>query len=67
MKKSYISFPESGHLDPETTANISNQNKNINFNINENEENEENDENDELHSEEDIPLKVCQLKTEKGN
>ena len=62
MKRSYIAYPESGHLYPETTANISNQNKNINFNINENEE-----ENSEIYSEEDVPLKVSQLKTEKGN
>ena len=34
----------------------------INFNINENEE-----ENSEIYSEEDVPLKVSQLKTEKGN
>ena len=64
MKRSYISYPEQGHLYPETTANISNQNKNINFNIN---ENEENNENEEIYSEEDVPLKVSQLKTEKGN
>ena len=64
MKKSYIAYPESGHLYPETTANISNQNKNINFNIN---EKEENNENGEIYSEEDVPLKVSQLKTEKGN
>ena len=64
MKRSYIAYPESGHLYPETTANISNQNKNINFNIN---ENEENNENSEIYSEEDVPLKVSQLKTEKGN
>jgi hypothetical protein len=64
MKSSNISYPESRHLYPETTANISNQNKNINFNIN---ENEENGENDEIYSEEDVPLKVSQLKTEKGN
>ena len=64
IKRSYISYPESGHLYPETTANISNQNKNINFNINENDENEENN---ELNSDDDVPLKVSQLKTEKGN
>jgi len=64
MKRSYIAYPESAHLYPETTANISNQNKNINFNIN---ENEENNENNEIYSEEDVPLKVSQLKTEKGN
>ena len=64
IKRSYISYPESGHLYPETTANISNQNKNINYNINENDENEENN---ELNSDDDVPLKVSQLKTEKGN
>jgi len=64
IKKNFISFPESNYLYPETTANISNQNKNINFNIN---ENEENDENNELVSDEDVPLKVSQLKTEKKN
>ncbi len=64
MKRSYVAYPESGHLYPETTANISNQNKNINFNIN---ENEENNENGEIYSEEDVPLKVSQLKSEKGN
>ena len=64
IKRSYISYPESGHLYPETTANISNQNKNINFNIN---ENEENNENGEIYSEEDVPLKVSQLKSEKSN
>ena len=64
MKRSYISYPESNHLYPETTANISNQNKNINFNIN---ENEENNEIGELSSDEDVPLKVSQLKSEKGN
>ena len=63
-KSSNISYPESRHLYPETTSNISNQNKNINFNIN---ENEENNENNEIYSEEDVPLKVSQLKTEKGN
>ena len=61
---SNISYPESRHLYPETTANISNQNKNINFNINENEEKENNS---EIYSDEDVPLKVSQLKTEKGN
>ena len=64
MKSSNISYPESRHLYPETTANISNQNKNINFNINENEEKEDNS---EIISNEDVPLKVSQLKTEKGN
>ena len=64
MKRSYVAYPESGHLYPETTANISNQNKNINFNIN---ENEENNENGGIYSEEDVPLKVSQLKSEKGN
>ena len=64
MKRSYIAYPESAHLYPETTANNSKQIKNINFNIN---ENEENGENDEIYSEEDVPLKVSQLKTEKGN
>jgi len=64
MKRSYIAYPESGHLYPETTANISSQNKIINFNIN---ENEENNESDEINSERDIPLKVSQLNTEKGN
>ena len=64
MKSSNISYPESKHLYPETTANISNQNKNINFNINENEEKEDNS---EIISNEDVPLKVSQLKTEKGN
>ena len=59
-----ISYPESRHIYPETTANISNQNKNINFNINENEEKEDNS---EIYSDEDVPLKVSQLKTEKGN
>ena len=63
-KSSNISYPESRHLYPETTANISNQNKNINFNINENEEKENNS---EIYSDEDVPLKVSQLKTEKGN
>ena len=63
-KSSNISYPESRHLYPETTANISNQNKNINFNINENEEKEDNS---EIISNEDVPLKVSQLKTEKGN
>ena len=64
MKSSNISYPESRHLYPETTANISNPNKNINFNINENEEKEDNS---EIISNEDVPLKVSQLKTEKGN
>ena len=64
MKSSNTSYPESRHLYPETTANISNQNKNINFNINENEEKEDNS---EIISNEDVPLKVSQLKTEKGN
>ena len=64
MKRSYISYPESGHLYPETTANISSQNKNINFNIN---ENKENNESEEVNSDRDIPLKVSQLNTEKGN
>ena len=63
-KSSNISYPESRHLYPETTANISNQNKNINFNINENEEKENNS---EIYSDEDVPLKASQLKTEKGN
>ena len=64
MKRSYISYPESGHLYPETTANISSQNKNINFNIN---ENKENNESEEVNSDRDIPLKVSQLNIEKGN
>ena len=64
MKRSYIAYPESAHLYPETTANNSKQIKNINFNIN---ENEENNENGEIYSEEDVPLKVSQLKSEKGN
>ena len=64
IRRTNISYPESNHLYPETTANISNQNKNINFNIN---ENEENDEIGELYSDEDVPLKVSQLKSEKAN
>ena len=64
IRRTNISYPESYHLYPETTANISNQNKNINFNIN---ENEENDEIGELYSDEDVPLKVSQLKSEKAN
>ena len=64
MKRPYIAYPESGHLYPETTANISSQNKIINLNIN---ENEKNNKSDEINSEREIPLKVSQLNTEKGN
>ena len=78
IKHSYIVYTDTDHLFPETTANISNQNKNINFNYNINNnsnsnnnninnENEENEEELEISSNDDAPLKVSQLKTEKRN
>jgi hypothetical protein len=67
IKRSYIVYTDSDHLYPETTANISNQNKKIDFNYNNNNDNEENEEEIEESSNEDAPLKVSQLKTEKRN
>ena len=71
-KYSYVIYSDSSKIFPETTVNASNQNKNINFNLNSNEnmqkkENEENEEEEEASSNDDAPLKVSQLKTEKRN
>lgn len=68
-RHSYVVYTDSDHLFPETTVNASDKNKNFNFNLNnnENEIENENEENEETNSNDDAPLKVSQLKTEKRN
>jgi len=66
-RHSYVVYTDSDHLFPETTVNASDKNKNLNFNLNNNENENENEENEETNSNEDAPLKVSQLKTEKRN
>ena len=63
---SYVIYTDTDRLFSEKNVNVSNQNKNFNFNINNNENENENEIYEEC-SNEDAPLKVSQLKTEKRN